>query len=110
MEHNFGVYNFVILLVTNTQGWKEFLSLYGSISGSIWVGGQKYLEIGTAEPGALVHPMEDEDLEKVMWNVLQKFGLDERKLAVFDVSESGVIAGQICEHLGLICEGCMLIL
>ena len=43
--------------------------------------------------------MEDDCLEKVMWNVLQKFGLDEKKLAVFDVSESGVIAGQICDHL-----------
>ena len=49
--------------------------------------------------------MEDDCLEKVMWNVLQKFGLDEKKLAVFDVSESGVIAGQICDHLGVICEG-----
>ena len=49
--------------------------------------------------------MEDDCLEKVMWNVLQKFGLDEKKLAVFDVSESGVIAVQICDHLGVICEG-----
>ena len=52
-----------------------------------------------------MHPMEDDCLEKVMWNVLQKFGLDEKKLAVFDVSESGVIAEQICDHLGVICEG-----
>eukprot|EP00435_Cladocopium_sp_Y103_P041334 s1729_g11.t1 len=49
--------------------------------------------------------MESDDLECKMWQVLLKFGLDERKLAVFDTSESGSIAAQICEHLGLICEG-----
>lgn len=36
--------------------------------------------------------------------VLQRFGLTDRKLAVFDESDSESIARQICKELGVICE------
>ena len=39
-----------------------------------------------------------------MWNVLLRYGLDRRKLAVFSSDEASAIAHQICDDLGLICE------
>ena len=55
-------------------------------------------------PGALVHPMEGAELEQAMWQVLVKNGLDAKKLSVFGADESSLIARQICEQLGVICE------
>ena len=55
-------------------------------------------------PGALVHPMEGAELEQAMWRVLVKSGLDAKKLSVFGADESSLIARQICEQLGVICE------
>eukprot|EP00435_Cladocopium_sp_Y103_P074536 s47_g49.t1 len=48
--------------------------------------------------------MEGSELERAMWEVLVKNGLDSKKLAVFDVSEAALIASQICDQLGVICE------
>eukprot|EP00435_Cladocopium_sp_Y103_P030957 s929_g7.t1 len=48
--------------------------------------------------------MESGTLETDMWRVLQKFGLDSKKLAVFRPEEAADIAFQICEDMGLICE------
>ena len=55
-------------------------------------------------PGLLVIPMESDALERDMWNVLLRYGLDRRKLAVFSSDEASAIAHQICDDLGLICE------
>ena len=56
-------------------------------------------------PGALVHPMEAAEISHEMWKVLVSFGFTEKKLSVFDQSAAGDIALQICEHMGIICEG-----
>ena len=56
-------------------------------------------------PGALVHPMEAEELSKEMWKILVSFGFNDKKLSVFDVSDADGIALQICEQMGVICEG-----
>jgi hypothetical protein len=39
-----------------------------------------------------------------MWDVLQKHGMDHKKLSVFKPEEAPLIAQQVCESLGLICE------
>ena len=49
-------------------------------------------------------PMERNHLEKLMWDVLQKHGMDHKKLSVFKPEEAPLIAQQVCESLGLICE------
>lgn len=49
-------------------------------------------------------PMERNHLEKLMWDVLQKHGMDHKKLPVFKPEEAPLIAQQVCESLGLICE------
>eukprot|EP00435_Cladocopium_sp_Y103_P046847 s436_g13.t1 len=49
--------------------------------------------------------MDGPELERAMWKVLVDHGLDSKKLAVFSGADSAVIAKQICEQMGIICEG-----
>ena len=51
--------------------------------------------------GTLVFPMEGgplerNHLEKLMWDVLQKHGMDHKKLSVFKPEEAPLIAQQVC--------------
>ena len=39
-----------------------------------------------------------------IWKVLRAFGLTERKLALSDLDDARLIAQQVCDHLGCICE------
>ena len=39
-----------------------------------------------------------------IWKILQKFGFTERKLALSDLDDARLIAQQVCEHFGCICE------
>ena len=45
-------------------------------------------------PGLLVIPMEVDALRRDMWCILQKHGIDEKKLAVFKPEDSGDIASR----------------
>lgn len=39
-----------------------------------------------------------------IWKILQTFGFTERKLALSDLDDARLIAQQVCEHFGCICE------
>ena len=39
-----------------------------------------------------------------IWKVLKAFGLNERKLALSDLDDARLIAQQVCDQLGCICE------
>ena len=49
-------------------------------------------------------PMDDPHFEGKVWSILQRFKLDEKKLAVSPLGDAQIMAAQVCEELGLICE------
>ena len=56
-------------------------------------------------PGALTLPWMDVNVEEAMWSVLQRFGLDCKRLAIYKPYDAHDIAEQVCHELGWICDG-----
>ena len=42
----------------------------------------------------------DVNVEEAMWTILQRFGLDSKKLAVYKPDDAHDIAEQVCHELG----------